>query len=134
MDDRTAKGGHVLLRRVKGGGLAAGAPKGGGRAPVEVMIPAARGSGRERTGGMGAGAARSPGDPTVSAGMGARDSALRSGSRRRRLKRYIFQRLAVVVALLILFYATSLHGLGMRTLVLAGLLVLALYWLFRDTL
>jgi hypothetical protein len=44
------------------------------------------------------------------------------------------QRVAVVVALLILYYATSLHGVSMRTLVLAGVLVLGLYWLFRGVL
>ncbi len=81
---------------------------------------------------MATGAPRSPGSPTANTGMG--DGMTRIGSRRQRLKRYLFQRLAVVVALLIVFYATSLHGLGTRTIVLAGLLVLALYWLFRDAL
>jgi hypothetical protein len=41
---------------------------------------------------------------------------------------------AVVVALLILYYATALHGLSLRTLVLAGVLVLGLYWMFKGVL
>ena len=51
-----------------------------------------------------------------------------------RLLRRAAQRVAVVVALLILYYATSLHGVSMRTLVLAGVLVLGLYWLFKGVL
>ena len=48
--------------------------------------------------------------------------------------RRVAQRVAVVVALLILYYATSLHGVSMRTLVLAGVLVLGLYWVFKGVL
>jgi hypothetical protein len=55
-------------------------------------------------------------------------------SRGRGLLRRAAQRVAVVVALLILYYATSLHGVSMRTLVLAGVLVLGLYWLFKGVL
>lgn len=58
----------------------------------------------------------------------------RNGSKSRRFMRYVLRRVAVLVALLILFYATSLHGISLRTFILAGLLILALYWLFRDTL
>jgi len=50
------------------------------------------------------------------------------------VRRYVARRVALVVALLILFYATSLHGLSLRTLVLVGVLVLALYGLFRNRL
>ena len=50
------------------------------------------------------------------------------------LLRRAAQRVAVVVALLILYYATSLHGVSMRTLVLAGVLVLGLYWVFKGVL
>ena len=50
------------------------------------------------------------------------------------LLRRAVQRVAVVVALLILYYATSLHGVSMRTLVLAGVLVLGLYWVFKGVL
>ncbi len=132
MDDETAKGGHVLLRKARAGrGLATRAPTGAGHASVKVIVPAG-GSGQARAGGVGTGAPRSHSSAT--AGVGTGDGATRTASRRRRLKRYLFQRLAVVVALLILFYATSLHGFGMRTVVLAALLVLALYWLFRDAL
>jgi len=132
MGDGTAKGGHVLLRKARAGrGLATRASKGAGHASVEVIVPANR-SGQGRAGGVGTDAPRSRGSAT--AGVGTGDSATRTMSRRRRLKRYLFQRLAVVVALLILFYATSLHGFGTRTVVLAALLVLALYWLFRDAL
>ena len=55
-------------------------------------------------------------------------------SRGRGLLRRATQRVAVVVALLILYYATSLHGVSMRTLVLVGVLVLGLYWLFKGVL
>jgi hypothetical protein len=51
-----------------------------------------------------------------------------------RLLRRAAQRVAVVGALLILYYATSLHGVSMRTLVLAGVLVLGLYWMFKGVL
>ena len=50
------------------------------------------------------------------------------------LLRRAAQRVAVVVALLILYYATSLHGVSMRTLVLAAVLVLGLYWIFKGVL
>ena len=50
------------------------------------------------------------------------------------LLRRAAQRAAVVVALLILYYATSLHGVSLRTLVLAGVLVLGLYWVFKGVL
>ena len=50
------------------------------------------------------------------------------------LLRRAARRVAVVVALLILYYATSLHGVSMRTLVLAGVLVLGLYWIFKGVL
>ena len=53
-------------------------------------------------------------------------------SRTRRLMRRIVQRVAILVALLVLFYATSLHGISVRTFVLAGLLVLSLYWIFQG--
>jgi len=53
-------------------------------------------------------------------------------SRSRRLMRRVAQRLAILVALLILFYATSLHGISVRTFVLAALLVLSLYWVFKG--
>ncbi len=46
--------------------------------------------------------------------------------------RRMAQRVAILVALLILFYATSLHGISVRTLVLAVLLVLSLYWVFQG--
>lgn len=52
----------------------------------------------------------------------------------RRLRRHIVQRLAILLALLILFYATSLHGLSSRTFILAGLLLLFLYWVFKGVL
>ena len=55
-------------------------------------------------------------------------------SRGRVLLRRAAQRVAVVVALLILYYATSLHGVSMRTLVLAGVLVLGLYWMSKGVL
>jgi hypothetical protein len=48
--------------------------------------------------------------------------------------RRVAQRVAVVVALLILYYATSLHGVSLRTLVLAGVLVLGLYGVFKGVL
>jgi hypothetical protein len=50
----------------------------------------------------------------------------------RRLVRFVVQRLAIVMALMILYYATSLHGVSIRTFVLAGALILFLYWLFKD--
>jgi len=50
------------------------------------------------------------------------------------MRRYLVRRVALAVALLILFYATSLHGVSLRTLVLVGVLVLALYGLFRNKL
>ncbi len=50
------------------------------------------------------------------------------------VRRYVVRRMALAVALLILFYATSLHGFSLRTLVLVGILVLALYGLFHDRL
>ena len=53
-------------------------------------------------------------------------------SRLRLLARRAAQRVAVLVALLILFYATSIHGISLRTFILAGVLVLCLYWLFKD--
>ncbi len=53
-------------------------------------------------------------------------------SRTRRLMRRTAQRVAILVALLVLFYATSLHGISVRTFVLAGLLVLSLYWIFQG--
>jgi len=52
----------------------------------------------------------------------------------RRLRRRIVQRVAVLLALLILFYSTSLHGIGTRTLLLVGILILFLYWVFKDML
>lgn len=52
----------------------------------------------------------------------------------RRLRRHIVQRVAILLALLILFYATSLHGLSSRTFILAGLLLLFLYWVFKGVL
>ena len=55
-------------------------------------------------------------------------------SQGRGLLRRAAQHVAVVGALLILYYATSLHGVSMRTLVLAGVLVLGLYWLFKGVL
>ena len=68
-------------------------------------------------------APRRPGE-TVPAGQ----------SRGRRLARYLARRAAVLVALLILFYATSLHGINARTFILAGILVIFLYWLFKRAL
>jgi hypothetical protein len=53
-------------------------------------------------------------------------------SRTRRFMRRMAQRVAVLVALLVLFYATSLHGISVRTLVLAVLLMLSLYWVFQG--
>ena len=50
------------------------------------------------------------------------------------LLRRAAQRVAVVGALLILYYATSLHGVSMRTLVLAGVLILGLYWMSKGVL
>ncbi len=50
------------------------------------------------------------------------------------LARRVAQRVAVLVALLILYYATSLHGVSIRTLVLAGVLVLGLYGIFKGVL
>lgn len=52
----------------------------------------------------------------------------------RRYGRYVAQRLAVLVALLILYYATSLHGISSRTIVLVGVLLVFLYWVFKGTL
>lgn len=52
----------------------------------------------------------------------------------RRYGRYVAQRIAVLIALLILFYATSLHGISSRTIILAGILVAFLYWVFKGTL
>ncbi len=52
----------------------------------------------------------------------------------RRVRRHIVQRVAILLALLILFYSTSLHGIGTRTFLLAGILILFLYWLFKDML
>ena len=54
-----------------------------------------------------------------------------ASSRLRRVRRYVIRRSAIGVALITLFYATSLHGLSTRTLVLAALLLLGLYWLFK---
>lgn len=51
----------------------------------------------------------------------------------RRYGRYVAQRLAVLMALLILFYATSLHGISSRTFILVGILVAFLYWVFKGT-
>lgn len=56
----------------------------------------------------------------------------REESRLRLLVRRAAQRIAVLVALLILFYATSIHGISLRTFILAGVLVLCLSWLFKD--
>ena len=50
------------------------------------------------------------------------------------LARRVAQRVAVLVALLILYYATSLHGVSVRTLVLAGVLMLILYGIFKGVL
>ncbi len=50
----------------------------------------------------------------------------------RRLLRRAARRVAALLALLILFYATSLHGVSLRTLVLAGILILCLYWVFKN--
>jgi hypothetical protein len=50
----------------------------------------------------------------------------------RRLVRFIVQRVAILMALMILYYATSLHGVSVRTFILAGALILFLYWLFKD--
>lgn len=58
----------------------------------------------------------------------------RDDSRLRRLARRAGRRAAVLVALFILYYATSLHGVSLRTLVLVGVLVLFLYWLFKEML
>jgi hypothetical protein len=55
-------------------------------------------------------------------------------SRLRRWRRRVVQRLAVLLALLILFYATSLHGISSRTFILVGVLVLFLYWVFKGVL
>ncbi len=52
----------------------------------------------------------------------------------RRFVRFVLQRVAVVVALLILFYATSLHGISIRTFILAAIEILFLYWIFRGVL
>lgn len=57
-----------------------------------------------------------------------------SRGRRQRFVRYVVQRIAILLALLILFYATSLHGVSIRTFILAGALVLFLYWVFKDLL
>jgi hypothetical protein len=51
-----------------------------------------------------------------------------------RLARRLAQRVAVLVALFILYYATSLHGVSLRTLVLVGVLVLGLYGIFKGVL
>ncbi len=61
-----------------------------------------------------------------------RDSVVRQQTRSRRFMRRAVQRIALLVALLILFYATSLHGISARTFVLAGVLVLSLYWIFKG--
>ena len=61
-------------------------------------------------------------------------AAARDTSRARRFARRAARRLAALVALLILFYATSLHGIGLRTLVLTVILLGCMYWLFRDVL
>lgn len=58
----------------------------------------------------------------------------RDDSRMRRLARRAARRVAVVIALLILFYATSLHGVSLRTFILAALLVASLYVIFKDML
>lgn len=52
----------------------------------------------------------------------------------RRLARRAGRRLAVLAALFILYYATSLHGVSLRTLVLVGVLLLFLYWVFKEAL
>jgi hypothetical protein len=70
----------------------------------------------------GSGSAR----PPVSTGAGE--------TRMRRYLRRVAQRVAALLALLILFYATSLHGISSRTFVLAGVLVLFLYWVFKGVL
>lgn len=61
-------------------------------------------------------------------------AAGREQSVMRRFARLAARRLAVLAALLILFYATSLHGVGLRTFILAGILLLFLYWVFKDAL
>lgn len=71
-------------------------------------------------------------DTPVRGALQPRAGAARPDSRARRVLRRVVQRLAVLVALLILFYATSLHGVSARTFVLAGLLVLSLYWIFKG--
>ncbi len=48
--------------------------------------------------------------------------------------RLVARRVAVLLALLVIFYATSLHGLSVRTLALAALLLLSLYWVFQGML
>lgn len=70
----------------------------------------------------------------MSSGSNRRSTAAPNRSQGRRLVRYVVQRLAVLMALLILFYATSLHGVSIRTFILAGALVLFLYWIFKDML
>jgi hypothetical protein len=50
----------------------------------------------------------------------------------RRLLRRAARRVAALLALLILFYATSLHGVSLRTLILVGILILCLYWIFKN--
>ena len=61
-----------------------------------------------------------------------RGASAQGQSRARRFMRRVVQRVAVLVALLILFYATSLHGVSARTFVLAAALVLSLYWVFKG--
>lgn len=68
---------------------------------------------------------RAPGGPP-------RPPLRRDESRLRLLARRAAQRIAVVAALLILFYATSIHGISLRTFILAGVLILSLYWMFKG--
>lgn len=63
-----------------------------------------------------------------------RASVAREESFARRLRRHIVQRVAILLALLILFYATSLHGVSSRTFILVGILALFLYWVFKGVL
>jgi len=62
------------------------------------------------------------------------DARPRGQSATRRYLRLVSQRIAILVALLILYYATSLHGISARTFILAGVLILFLYWAFKGLL
>lgn len=88
---------------------------------------------RRGNSGAGGGARVRPRAYTASqAHGGAMQATARQDTRMRRFVRRVMQRVAIVIALLVLFYATSLHGINSRTFILAGALALFLYWVFKG--